>query len=732
MNMNCIALLTLALTANPIMAQSDPKSKADDPPPQEVTSREIVVTATRTERELFDVPTSVSVVKAKQMERKPKGTIAQMLQDIPGIQVTDGGIGGGTKRVNIRGEGGARVLVLIDGIKISEQKSMDGSMVMIGPNNVERIELIKGPASVLYGSEAIGGVVNIITKKGGTSSIQGTQTLLWDGANNSLTPYTSLYGKHNGVNYRVSGDYTDAGDKIGASGRIDNSGYLQRNWSAYLDYAWNKGKVGTGYDHYRSRNRIPGAVSEEQESVTIESMGGPTVVNGIGITNIALDLPRWQRDRYYAFVELEKLSSVLRKIKFTPFIQKTGKDFFNKIDYQLRGQQGPVFVKNDVEQNPSTFNNQTSYGANLQTDLTLGYTHYGVGRVEYLDDDLDAKAENHGRVYVWVGIPNVMTMTEQDIPTSSSCFYKGGQQTLAAYLQDEWNLHSDLTATFGLRGTWFQSKLSDTNDDRLAIRSNSDSHVVGSMGIVYAGIQDWRLRVLSSTGYRHPILNQLYIGTAHGSSGYAYPNPALKPETSNNHEIGVRYDAHGVQGDINVFYATADNYITIRRRIDDPNYDFDNVESARTYGTEFTLSYTSEPANLTPYLAGTLISRTFDRGGSLGKTDRTGLPKWNGSLGLRYERSFTAKFDFYTDAFGRFAANNQEDTSNETTLNYVENGGWGTFNLALGARITRSGKIRDCFVDLNLNNIFNKSYIPSMSVLEDPGFNIVLRAGMSF
>ncbi|MDR3074370.1 MAG: TonB-dependent receptor plug domain-containing protein, partial [Deltaproteobacteria bacterium] len=86
-------------------------------------TREVVVTATRTEREVFEVPSSVSVVNKKTMEREPKSTIAEQLQDVPGIQVSDGGMGGGAKRIGIRGEGPSRALILIDGMKISEQKS---------------------------------------------------------------------------------------------------------------------------------------------------------------------------------------------------------------------------------------------------------------------------------------------------------------------------------------------------------------------------------------------------------------------------------------------------------------------------------------------------------------------------------------------------------------------------------------------------------------------------------
>jgi hemoglobin/transferrin/lactoferrin receptor protein len=742
-------LLILTAAGNPVTAQSTDKPKTDDPPPQQVTSREVVVTATRTERELLDVPTSISIVDIKQLERRPKSTIAQLLQDISGIQVTDGGIGGGAKRVTIRGEGPARVLVLIDGMKISEQKSMDGSMIMIDPNNVERIEVIKGPASVLYGSEAIGGVVNIITKKGGSTPIQGTQTFTWDGSNGALIPYTSLYGRNNNFSYRVSGDYTDAGDKVGASGRIDNSGYLQRNWSAYMDYAMSKGKMGVGYDHYWSSNRVPGVLETEQETIKAPAMGGTLEVDGISTTSIELDLPEWRRDRYYAFFELEKLSDTLRKLRISPFIQKTKKDFANDVAYSFEGKHSTgVTVLNDVNQYIRTFNDQVTYGVNLQTDWTFGSSHYVIGGVDCIYDDLNATSKNPGgRVYVWVGFlpgdnprfPDGLEMTNQNIDTSYDYFYKGSQQTIAAYVQDEWSLHSDLTATIGLRWTSFNSELIDTDDDnpdhKIEARSDSGSNLVGSAGIVYSGIQDWRLRALVSSGYRYPLLNQLYVGTGMGSAGYCYPNPELKPETSNNFEVGARYDAHGLRYDLGVFYTTAENYITIWRVPDkpagSPEYTFDNVESSKTYGAELTLSYAHQPTNLTPYLSGTWISRKFNRGGDLGETDRTGLPKWNGNAGLRYERSFSDKINFHADAYGRFTASSEEDQINGSTLNILSHDGWSTLNLALGVRGS-IGKNRSYTADLNLNNIFNKSYIPAMSTLEDPGFNVVLRAGINF
>jgi hemoglobin/transferrin/lactoferrin receptor protein len=199
--------------------------------------------------------------------------------------------------------------------------------------------------------------------------------------------------------------------------------------------------------------------------------------------------------------------------------------------------------------------------------------------------------------------------------------------------------------------------------------------------------------------------------------------------------LGARYDAHGLRCDFGVFYTTAKNYITIWRvgtQAGSPEYTFKNVESSKTYGAELTLGYSHQPTNITPYLTGVWISRTFDRGGSLGETSRTGLPRWNGSAGARYERGSASNLSFHADAFGRFTARSEEDQIDESTRNTVLSyPGWATLNFALGLRKAAGAKM-SYFADINLNNVLNKAYIPNMSTLEDPGFHVVVRAGMNF
>mgnify|MGYP002321821011 CR=1 FL=1 len=115
---------------------------------------EVKVTAGRVEQELMDVNMSVSVITQEEIRHSKARNIGELLENVAGVRIMNDG-SQGMKRVQIRGEDAFRTVVMIDGQRISEHKSMSGAPMLIDPSMVERIEVIKGPASVLYGSDAI-------------------------------------------------------------------------------------------------------------------------------------------------------------------------------------------------------------------------------------------------------------------------------------------------------------------------------------------------------------------------------------------------------------------------------------------------------------------------------------------------------------------------------------------------------------------------------------------------
>ena len=216
----------------------------------DVTTEDVKVTASRVEQELMDVNMSVSVITADDIAHSEARTIGDLLKDVPGVQINSDG-GQGMKRAQIRGEDSFRTLVMIDGQKIAEHKSMSGSPMLIDPSMVERIEVIKGPASVLYGSDAIGGAINIITKKGGDKPFEAEVSAGMDNASNGKTAAASIYGGINGWHYRL-GLAHESGDNLRTPvGKAPHTEFSSFGANGYLAYdITENATVGMTLDHF--------------------------------------------------------------------------------------------------------------------------------------------------------------------------------------------------------------------------------------------------------------------------------------------------------------------------------------------------------------------------------------------------------------------------------------------------------------------------------------------------
>ncbi|WP_312152014.1 catecholate siderophore receptor CirA [Atlantibacter hermannii] len=151
----CASALSLAL---PVMAANT----------QEET---MVVSASATEQNLKDAPASISVITRQDLQRKPVQNLKEVLKEVPGVQLTNEG--DNRQGVSIRGLSSSYTLILVDGKRVNSRNAVfrhnDFDLNWIPVDAIERIEVVRGPMSSLYGSDALGGVVNIITRKVGKS-----------------------------------------------------------------------------------------------------------------------------------------------------------------------------------------------------------------------------------------------------------------------------------------------------------------------------------------------------------------------------------------------------------------------------------------------------------------------------------------------------------------------------------------------------------------------------------
>lgn len=155
-------LMAVSLPAISMLAVVSPAAAED------IMLPEIVVTATRSPTSISDSGSAISVISSEEIVRSSPKDISDVLRSVPGLDVnTTGGMGSVTS-VRIRGADVSNTMVMIDGIRVNDPSNTSGSFdfASIVPTDIERIEVLRGPQSALYGSDASGGVINIITRRG--------------------------------------------------------------------------------------------------------------------------------------------------------------------------------------------------------------------------------------------------------------------------------------------------------------------------------------------------------------------------------------------------------------------------------------------------------------------------------------------------------------------------------------------------------------------------------------
>ncbi|WP_150285931.1 TonB-dependent receptor plug domain-containing protein [Rhabdaerophilum calidifontis] len=147
--------------AAPALAQTTPRQPAEP-------VLEITLTANRLPTAIQRTGSAITVVPRAEIERTNPASLVDVLRSVPGVSLTEAGGPGGTSDIRLRGANPNHTLVLIDGVRINDPAQASGEFdaSIIAPSLIERIEVLRGPQSALYGSDAIGGVVNIITKRG--------------------------------------------------------------------------------------------------------------------------------------------------------------------------------------------------------------------------------------------------------------------------------------------------------------------------------------------------------------------------------------------------------------------------------------------------------------------------------------------------------------------------------------------------------------------------------------
>lgn len=669
----------------------------------------MVVSASREMQSLWKSPVSIDVITRDQLEKSTGDSIAEALRDIPGVEISDNSLTG-RKQIMIRGESVSRVLVLIDGQESTYHRSghNSGLGLMIDPSLVERIEVVKGPHSVLYGSQAIAGVINFITVKGGDKPVSSTFSAVWDSATAGWQESALVHGSIGNFDYRLNASYAEHGNRKTPDGRLNDTNFSNNGESIWLGYHINKHDLGVSVDRYKLSTQ------------TYEASGA--------YNYFSVKIPELVRNKVGLFYDFNLDSNIVKKIHVDAYHQWVNREFRNEMDLDMgSGDRGQNMLHTSA-----TDDEQKTDAITLQANLQITKQNSMIVGGQYLRD----KVTNDNSSKILYSTLNTHTPVGYE---NSSSAQKWQQESWSVFAQNTLQITDDLVWTVGVRQNWLDSKQirgfehkSETNQPdkniQLGHRSTNGHATVVATTLTYSGINNTILRMSYAQGYVFPTLSHMFYTTEKGAQ-LIYGNPDLDAEHSNNYELGLRYRNDEWLLDTAIYFSDAKDYIAniscngseiCKGDKSQLSVYYANANKAQTYGAELSLEY--HGWSWSPYVSGNAIRRELSLTNK--KTAKIGEPRLTGKVGVRNTQIFDM-IELESDLFIRAASSAKDQTSARAT----EHEGWATANAAFTSRMGSNNQYR---VSLNLNNLTDKRYKTAHESVPAAGFNVAIGFGFKF
>lgn len=664
-----LALLTVMITCK-LAAQDTASAELD----------QVIVTAQRQKHPAVAIPYSVKAVNRQYLDAMMPRSAPEALTGLNGVFVQKTNHGGGSPF--LRGFTGNQVLVLVDGIRLNNATFRYGPnqyLNTIDVNSINRLEIVRGTGAVPYGSDAIGGVLQLFTHEPGFSKVPG-----------------SLHGHVTGryvtqnmeKSYASSLEYSRKRLAIAAGFSLRDFGHLyggdttgRQSPSGYKEWALNvKGKM---------------AITEKMQLTLahqfLQQRHVP-VYHKVVLENFALnEFEPQQRMLNYAKLSLQGRSRWITQVEATVSWQQT-------VEGRVSRKNGSSISRHEKDEV-----NTGGFTLNLRSNLSSAW--WANSGVELYADHVGSTAftTDNGKIE-----------NKRGLYPDGASYGNYSAYTIHHITAGRWTIDA------GARFNAFNIRISDTTLGRVVLRPLA---VVGNVGLVYAITPGHRVYASFSSGYRAPNIDDM------GTLGivdfrYEIPAPSLKPERSRHAEIGYKMAARNFSATAAVFYMHITDLITRTRVIGQtidgyPVYKKENTEEAYVKGAEAEIawkpfSWLNAEAGIA-YAYGTNLTRN---------EPLRRVPPINGRILLngQYKRWQYGAEWLSAAAQRRLAQGDKDD-------NRIPKGGtpsWNVMNLYGGYKLGRF-QIR-----LALQNLFNEDYRTHGSGINGIGRSLALMLNYKF
>ncbi len=700
-----------------------------------ITIGEVVVSSLRIDRQVKNLPAPLTVVRSYDYQKQSSLTLSNVLDKESGISM--GGDGIWATNINIRGLSENRLVTLIDGNRVETANDLTASMSMIDMYDVERVEVIKGAQSSLYGSGAMGGIVNIITKDAHFAD----KKYLSGNVASGFSSVNRLFSGHADINtgsekwyMRLSGTLSDAGDVRTPEGVMPNSQYAYNNLTA---------KIGVKpFEDHLFKIQVQRYQANDVGIPGGDAFPGPAEATYTGIG----------RDLISAGYEISNLSKTLSSLKFGYFNQYIDR-FVSMMPNTVTEARLPN--GNLQRTTPELFTptgKHLTNGGQVQSTWNLSGRNTLIAGVDVWSRKLTTERIKYITVEVLNPAGDVIktnNIIRGETPTPESSFSSAG-----LFVEDETKLLDDkLTLIIGGRLDGVLIKNEDNYDvdylivndvennfpdRRLTFGEGSESSISWSAnaGLLYNLAGNTDLTVNLARSFRAPSLEESFKYIDLGNF-VRLGDPSLDPESGLSVDLGIRKWNRNLNFQAGVFINNMKNMIVetpgefiYKAFTGTSDYKLDtlpalinsNVSRALLYGFDYKFEYNFYN-NFVLYSTGSFVR---------GKDPDTGdnlplIPPLKGRLGLRYSYHRIGSAELTVTGVAK---------QSKIAEGEMETDGYVRLDMAMGSEKIALGRT-GLQIFAGIDNITNTSYTNHLStnrgsISVEPGRNIYFRLNFSF
>ncbi len=625
---------------------------------------EVIVSSIRQEQKIREVPVPLEIVDQKQIELSSSFTASDILAQEPGVALSRDGVW--ATGINIRGLSQQRIVMLVDGNRIETATDLMASMSFFDMDDIKRIEVIKGASSSLYGTGAMGGIVNVITNEGYFNSstyFNGRFNTGYSTVNDLFTRKLTFNSGSKRWYVSLSGSMRDANDLKTPEGTLENSQFEDQSLSATAGFkVKNNHILKLKYQYFDADDvGIPGGAA----------LPGPSTATYTDA----------KRQMFSANYEIKDISESFKLLNFRYFHQYILRDvdLIPNISTVT-----PVSITTPELFTPS--GEHTTDGIQIQTDWSFNQNNNFIAGLDVWRRKLATSREKYIRVDVLDSLENIIVtnnIERGETPIPESCFGSAG-----LYLQNEQKFINDkLKLVIGgrLDGIRIANEqafdydyliVNGTRNDsppnqRITFDENEEYKISWSanLGILYALTNDMDLSLNTGRSFRAPSLEESFKYIDLGSM-VRLGDPNLDPEKGYSIDLGLRIWKPKFNFKVNGFVNWLSDMIveesgefiySYTTGIVDtiPALINANVDKARLYGVDMSFQYNFYK-NFVLHGSGSYVRGEDTKN----ETDLPLIPPMNGRLGLKY--NIPKYFGMDLIAIGFADQNNVADGESET------------------------------------------------------------------